>query len=219
MNHASTLQLVVVISGRGSNMLAIAEACASGALDARVNAVIADRTSAAGLAAAAARGLPTRCIPAAAYGDRNQFDAALLDAIVSAGADVVVLAGFMRILSTGFVEALRGTMLNIHPSLLPLYPGLHTHRRVLAAGDSRHGATVHYVTPELDGGPAVLQGAIAVRANETENALSARVHTVEHIIYPRVLGWIASGRLRCPDGQPQLDGRPLDRPVLENFDV
>lgn len=200
-------------------MAAIADACERGSVHARIVAVIADQPQAGGLALARERGLATQCIPAADFSGRAPFDAALLAALQKSGAEIIALAGFMRILGASLVESLSGRLLNIHPSLLPLYPGLHTHRRALSDGATLHGATVHYVTAKLDGGPRVLQGSIAVRPGETEQALSARVQTLEHIIYPRVLEWIASGRLRCIDGQPQLDQRALTHPVQENFDV
>ena len=219
MSGSTPLTLAVLISGRGSNMTAIADACQRGELPARIVSVIADRPQATGLALAQQHNLPTRCVSAADYPQRDDFDADLLARIRESGAELVILAGFMRILGARFVDSLRDRLLNIHPSLLPQYRGLHTHRRVLENGETRHGATVHYVTPELDGGPRILQGEIAVHADETENALSARVQAIEHIIYPRVLGWIASGRLHCSAGRPQLDGYPLQQPVLEKFDV
>ncbi|MGB6485662.1 MAG: formyltransferase family protein, partial [Steroidobacteraceae bacterium] len=141
-----------------------------------------------------------------------------LDAVLPAAQpDLIVLAGFMHILSQEFVEARAGRILHIHPSLLPKYRGLHTHRRVLEAGDRVHGASVHFVTAELDGGPLVLQSRVAVRAGDTEDTLSARVQATEHIIYPRVIGWLADGRLAWRDDQPWLDGKPLATPVLEDF--
>ena len=208
------LGLAVIISGRGSNMLAIARACRSGAVNARVLRVIADRDSAAGIAAAQALGLETRVVPARGFPDKPAFEAALADAIDASGASLVVLAGFMRILSPEFTARYDGRMLNIHPSLLPAYKGLHTHERVLAAGETSHGVTVHYVTAELDGGPLVLQARIAVTPGDTTETLSARIQQCEHIIYPRVIGWIASGRLQWRTGGPWLDGLPLERPVI-----
>lgn len=219
MSVPAPLSLAVLISGRGSNMAAIADACTRGELAARIVTVIADRPQAGGLALAQARRLPTQCIAASAFARREDFDVALLGAVQASGAQIVVLAGFMRILGSHFVGALRDRLLNIHPSLLPRYRGLHTHQRALAAGDTTHGASVHYVTPELDGGPVVLQGQLALRAEDDENSLSARVQIVEHIIYPRVIGWIAAGRLRCTDGRPRLDGRELTEPLMEQFDV
>ena len=140
------------------------------------------------------------------FGVRYQEDFAQL-------AELVVLAGFMRILGSAFVQRYAGRLLNIHPSLLPKYPGLDTHARALAAGDLEHGATVHYATAELDAGPAILQGVVPVLPGDTEDTLSARVHAVEHIIYPQVIGWIAAGRLAMKDGDAWLDGRRLESPV------
>lgn len=212
--HRAPLGLAVVISGRGSNMLAIARACQAGAVNAQVLRVIADRDGAAGIAAAQALGLATRVIPARDYPDRPAFESALADEIEASGASLVVLAGFMRILTPAFTARYAGRLLNIHPSLLPAYKGLNTHERVLAAGEARHGVTVHYVTAELDGGPLVLQARIAVRPGDTAETLSARVQQREHIIYPRVIDWIASGRLQWRSGAPWLDGALLDRPVM-----
>lgn len=131
--------------------------------------------------------------------------------------DLVVLAGFMRVLSAPFVERYAGRMINIHPSLLPKYTGLHTHQRVLEAGDAEHGASVHYVTPELDGGPVILQSRVPVKTGDTESSVAARVMATEHVIYPRVVGWIADGRLKWNDGRPTLDGKLLTQPVVEPF--
>jgi phosphoribosylglycinamide formyltransferase-1 len=211
------LRLVVVISGRGSNMAAIARECLAHRLAARVDLVVADRPSAGGIAVARELGIPTAVVPFADHPDRPSFERALGDAIDGARPDLVVLAGFMRILTPGFVGRYAGRMLNIHPSLLPRHRGLHTHRRALEAGDSRHGASVHFVTADLDGGPVVLQSRLEVRPGETEDALSARVQATEHSIYPRVIGWIASGRLAWRDDRAWLDGRPLESPVVEDF--
>ena len=218
MSTARPLQLAVLISGRGSNMAAIARACAAGEINARVRLVISERGGIAGLDTARAMGLETRTIAWAGAGDRLQFERALDETLAQSRADLIVLAGFMRILSQRFVEARSGGILNIHPSLLPLYRGLHTHRRVLEAGDRVHGASVHFVTAELDGGPVILQSRVAVRSGDTEEALSARVQATEHIIYPRVIGWLADARLAWRDGRPWLDGQPLDAPLVEDFD-
>jgi phosphoribosylglycinamide formyltransferase-1 len=148
--------------------------------------------------------------------DRAALSALLTIALERQGAGLVVLAGFMRILDAGFVRQWRGRLLNIHPSLLPAHRGLHTHRRVLEAGASQHGCTVHFVTEELDAGPAVIQGRLAVRPGDTEESLSARVQQLEHIIYPRAVGWFATGRLGWQDGRAMLDGRPLESPVIED---
>jgi phosphoribosylglycinamide formyltransferase 1 len=141
----------------------------------------------------------------------------LTDTLERAQPEVIALAGFMRILSPAFVTRYLGRMLNIHPSLLPAYRGLHTHRRVLEAGDSTHGASVHFVTPELDAGPVVLQSQVQVRPGDSESTLAARVLATEHVIYPRALGWFAEGRLKWHDGAAWLDGRRLDAPLLEDF--
>jgi phosphoribosylglycinamide formyltransferase-1 len=211
---SSPLGLAVIISGRGSNMLAIARASQAGQLNARVLQVIADRDSAAGIAAAQALGLATQVIPAKSFPDKASFETALAEAIDASGATLVVLAGFMRILSAEFTARYAGRLLNIHPSLLPAYKGLHTHERVLAAGETSHGVTVHYVTAELDGGPLLLQARIAVRPGDTADTLAARVQQREHIIYPRVIDWLATGRLQWRNGEPWLDGAALRQPVI-----
>jgi phosphoribosylglycinamide formyltransferase-1 len=215
MNDASTLALAIVISGRGSNMVAIAEACARGQIAARIARVIADRRDAGGIAAAHQLGLEVSVVAAREYADRAGFEFALQTAIDASGAQLVVLAGFMRILSPEFVRHYAGRMLNIHPSLLPRYPGLHTHERALAAQEREHGASVHYVTGELDAGPVVLQARVPVLPGDTPERLSARVQQQEHIIYPRAIGWIAAGRLQLADGGPIFDSRPLQQPMVE----
>jgi len=218
MSAGEPLRLAILISGRGSNMLAIAQACTEKKIHAEVDVVIADRTQAAGIEAARNLGIPTAVVPWKALDTREAAEQVLTDLLVAHRPDLIVLAGFMRILSTPFVERYTGRMLNIHPSLLPRYTGLHTHRRVLAAGDAQHGASVHFVTAELDGGPVVLQSRIAVRPGDTEEAISGRVQKTEHMIYPRVIGWMSDGRLAWRDGKPWLDGRPLESPVVEDFD-
>ena len=149
--------------------------------------------------------------------DRETFEHKLGEVVDNSTPDLVVLAGFMRVLSGPFVERYAGRIINIHPSLLPKYTGLHTHQRVLDAGDAEHGASVHFVTPELDGGPLILQSRVPVKAGDTESTLAARVMATEHVIYPRVVGWIAEGRLAWNDGRPLLDGKPLVQPVVEEF--
>jgi phosphoribosylglycinamide formyltransferase-1 len=209
------LPFAVLISGRGTNMVALARAAADGAIDGKVTVVISDRADGAGLVAARQLGLDTRVLPCAAGVDRAAYGALLDAAIAASGAQCVALAGFMRILDGRFVRRWQGRLLNIHPSLLPAWRGLHTHDRVLAAGERLHGCTVHFVTEELDTGPAVIQGRLAVRPGEDATALSARVQQLEHIIYPRALGWLVAGRLAWRDGSPWLDGRPLHSPVIE----
>ena len=215
MSAAPLLALAVVISGRGGNMAAIARACASGQIAARIVRVIADRPGAGGIALAQQLGLQLELVPAGEFADREAFEAALRAAIEASGAQLVVLAGFMRILSAQFTQHYAGALLNIHPSLLPKFPGLHTHRRALEAREQVHGASVHFVTQELDAGPIVLQARVPVLAGDTEASLSARVQQQEHIIYPKVIGWIAAGRLQCVNKLLKFDGRCLDQPLLE----
>jgi phosphoribosylglycinamide formyltransferase 1 len=211
------LRLAILISGRGSNMVAIARACADGGINARVALVVSERSGVAGLAAARELGIEAEVVAWRGNDERMRFESALDAALATAQPNIIVLAGFMRILSAQFVSARAGRILNIHPSLLPDYRGLHTHRRVLEAGDRTHGASVHFVTAELDGGPLILQSRVRVRAGDTEDTLSARVQATEHIIYPRVIGWICDGRLAWRDDQPWLDGRPLAAPIVEDF--
>lgn len=217
MTRQGTLRLAVLISGRGSNMAAIARRCAAGDIDAQVQLVIAERTGIAGLDRARALGLDTQTIPWATAVDRTHFERDLERALAAVRPDLIVLAGFMRILSPPFVAAHAGRMLNIHPSLLPAYRGLHTHRRALEAGDHVHGASVHFVTPELDGGPVILQSRVPVLPADSEDSLSARVQATEHIIYPRVIGWLAEGRLAWRGEQAWLDDQPLLAPLVEDF--
>jgi phosphoribosylglycinamide formyltransferase 1 len=210
------LELAILISGRGSNMVTIARACLAGQINARVRVVISDRPGVAGLAAARDLGIEALTIPWQGASDRSGFEHALGEALDAQHTDLVVLAGFMRILSPGFVARYAGRMLNIHPSLLPKYTGLHTHRRALEAMDTEHGASVHFVTAELDGGPLVLQSRVPVFAGDTEAALAARVQGTEHIIYPKVIGMIADGRLVLDEGRVRLDGKILGAPLVEN---
>jgi phosphoribosylglycinamide formyltransferase-1 len=187
--------IVILISGRGSNMEAIVRACAAERWPARIAAVVSNRPDAAGLAFAAAQGIETAVVEHGGFADREAFDAALADVVDSFSPDLVVLAGFMRVLTLGFVERYAGRMLNVHPSLLPSFPGLHTHERALEAGVALHGATVHFVTPQLDHGPIVVQGAIPVTAADDAGTLAKRLLAVEHVIYPRAVRWFIEGRL------------------------
>ncbi|MGO9804857.1 MAG: phosphoribosylglycinamide formyltransferase [Steroidobacteraceae bacterium] len=215
MSATPQLSLAILISGRGSNMEALARACQARALAARVAVVIADRADAGGLELARGLGVPTTTIAPA--GDRAAFEAALAAALEEHRPGAIALAGFMRVLSAEFVARYLGRLFNIHPSLLPKYPGLDSHARALAAGDAQHGASVHFVTPEVDAGPVVLQSRLAVRSGDTPASLAARVLATEHVIYPRALGWFADGRLSWRDGGAWLDGRPLPSPVVEEF--
>jgi phosphoribosylglycinamide formyltransferase 1 len=216
MSAGSPLRLAILISGRGSNMTALVRACLAGAIRAQPVIVISDRADAAGLGSARGLGVETAALPPRP-GDTAAFERAAAAALDARGCDVIALAGFMRILSAPFVGRYLGRMLNIHPSLLPAYRGLHTHRRVLAAGERVHGASVHFVTAELDGGPVVLQSQVAVQPGDTEATLQARVLATEHVIYPRALGWFAERRLAWHDGAAWLDGRRLESPLLEDF--
>ena len=187
--------LVILISGRGSNMMAIAEACAAEGWNARIAAVISNQPDATGLAGAQRLGIATAVVDHRAHAHRMAFDAALAEAIDAFAPDLVVLAGFMRILSAEFVNRYAARMLNIHPSLLPAFTGLHTHRRAIDAGCKLAGTTVHVVTPELDHGPIVAQAAVPVLEGDTEETLAARVTAAEHILYPRVVRWWVEGEL------------------------
>jgi phosphoribosylglycinamide formyltransferase-1 len=193
-------RIAILISGRGSNMEAIVDACAAERWPATISAVISNRADAAGLAFARARGIATTVVDHTAFATRDAFDAALADAIDRFGADLVVLAGFMRILGDAFVRRYEGRLLNIHPSLLPAFPGLHTHRRALDAGCKVAGATVHFVTAALDHGPIVVQAVVPVLAGDDEARLAGRVLAKEHVIYPRAVRWFVEGRLRVERG-------------------
>lgn len=179
-----------------------------------VRAVISNRADAEGLQLARTMGIATATLAQQNFPDREAFDAGLADLIESHQPQLLILAGYMRILSAAFIRRFADRALNIHPSLLPRYRGLHTHRRVLADGETLHGASVHYLTEELDEGPAVIQGQVPVMAGDTEETLAARVRQIEHRIYPQAVSWIAAGRLVCRDGQPWLDGEPLRTPVV-----
>jgi phosphoribosylglycinamide formyltransferase-1 len=200
--------IVILISGRGSNMEAIVKACAAEGWPARVAAVISNRPDAGGLAFAAAQGIATAAVDHKQFAERSAFDAELARVIQGFAPDVVVLAGFMRILSADFVRQFEGRLLNIHPSLLPAFTGLHTHRRALQAGCKFAGATVHLVTPELDHGPIIAQAVVPVLPDDTEATLSARVLVREYELYPRAVRWLVEGELQVENGLVrQLKGR------------
>ncbi len=202
-------RIVVLISGNGSNLQAIIDAIANKEIDGEIVAVISNRAEAYGLQRASAAGIPARVLAYSDYNDRQKYDQALMALIDQYEPDLVVLAGFMRILTDEFVNHYLGRMVNIHPSLLPKYKGLNTHQRVLQAGDSEHGATVHFVTPELDSGPVIVQEKLAVEKNETAEQLADRVHQIEHKIYPQAISWFAAGRLTLSDNKVLLDKQPL----------
>ncbi|MBX3636716.1 MAG: phosphoribosylglycinamide formyltransferase [Rubrivivax sp.] len=200
-------RIVILISGRGSNLQAIAERCAEQRWPAAVVAVVSNRADAAGLSWAAERGIATAVVDHRGFASREAFDAALSEVIDGFAPDLVALAGFMRILGDDFVRRYEGRMLNTHPSLLPAFPGLHTHRRALEAGCQVAGATVHFVTPALDHGPIVMQGVVPVRPGDDEATLAERVLAVEHVIYPQSVRWFVEGRLRIEGGRVrQTDG-------------
>ena len=194
------LRVVILVSGRGSNLEALIRARDNGFLPIEIAAVISNRSDAGGLAIAAAHGIKTTVVPHGGYATRQAFDAALASEIDAFAPSLVVLAGFMRILTPEFVGRYAGRLVNIHPSLLPAFPGLHTHARALAAGCKVHGATVHFVTPLLDHGPIVIQAAVPVLSDDNEARLAARVLAQEHVIFPQALAWIAAGKLRIEGG-------------------
>lgn len=205
----TTCDVVVLISGSGSNLQALIDSSAGGENPARIRAVLSNRADAYGLERAKAAGIDTRVLDHKAFDGREAFDAALIEAIDAFAPQLVVLAGFMRILSPDFVRHYAGRLLNIHPSLLPKYKGLHTHQRALEAGDAEHGCSVHFVTEELDGGPLVVQAVIPVQSGDSLDSLAQRVHEQEHLIYPLAVRWFAEGRLRLGAQGAMLDGQPL----------
>ncbi|MFK3776235.1 phosphoribosylglycinamide formyltransferase [Pseudomonas xanthosomatis] len=202
-----TCNVVVLLSGSGSNLQALIDSASDS--PARIRAVISNRADAYGLERARAAGIDTAVLAHGGFDGREAFDAALMALIDGFEPDLVVLAGFMRILSGGFVRHYQGRLLNIHPSLLPLYKGLHTHQRALEAGDSEHGCSVHFVTEELDGGPLVVQAVVPVASDDTAQTLAQRVHLQEHQIYPLAVRWFAEGRLRLGEQGALLDDQPL----------
>lgn len=207
-------RLAVLISGNGSNLQAIIDACRSGQLNAEVALVLSNRPQAYGLERARNAGIDTMTLDHKDYADRAAFDAALAGKLEQADVDWIVLAGFMRILTTAFVERFLGRLINIHPSLLPKYPGLDTHARALEANDDEHGATVHFVTPTVDAGPAILQGRLAIQAGDTADDLQRRVYTLEHQIYPVAIQWLIEGKVAFEDGKATWLHRPICIPGL-----
>ena len=214
MTSTRPAQIVVLISGRGSNMRALVERSHDAAMGYEVAAVIADQPAAGGLAIARDLGVPAHLVAADKSMARARYDEQLDATIEPYGPSLIVLAGFMRILSPEFVARHEGRVLNIHPALLPKYPGLHTHQRAIDAGDEQHGATVHFVTAQLDEGPAVIQARVRIEPEDDAQSLSARVQVLEHRIYPIAVRWFCAGRLRYAQGRAWLDGAALETPVM-----
>ncbi len=208
----------ILISGSGTNLQAFIDAVAAGDLDLDLCVVFSNNPEAFGLERAENAGIPTVCIRHGDYPDRESFDRAVIDELDQLTPDLLVLAGFMRILSPMFVEHYEGKILNIHPALLPRYPGLNTHQRALDAGDEWHGSTVHFVTEELDGGPRVLQGRLRIDPNESADDLQTRVQTIEHKIYPEAAGLVGSGRVLFKDGNSWVDGEVAEEPFVRSYD-
>ncbi|YCI82560.1 phosphoribosylglycinamide formyltransferase [Enterobacteriaceae bacterium] len=203
------MNIVALISGNGSNLQAIIDACESGKIAGTLRAVFSNKADAFGLQRARDAGIPAHALSAGQFATREAFDRELMQEIDAYAPDLVVLAGYMRILSPAFVAHYTGRLINIHPSLLPKYPGLHTHRQVLENGDAEHGTSVHFVTDELDGGPVILQAKVPVFDGDDEADITARVQAQEHAIYPLVVSWFADGRLKMQDNAAWLDGQKL----------
>ncbi|WP_336981982.1 MULTISPECIES: phosphoribosylglycinamide formyltransferase [unclassified Cedecea] len=201
--------IVVLISGNGSNLQAIIDACQQKKINGTISAVFSNKADAFGLERAREAGIPTHALAASEFASREAFDRQLMQEIDAYAPDVVVLAGYMRILSPAFVARYSGRLLNIHPSLLPKYPGLHTHRQVLENGDEDHGTSVHFVTDELDGGPVILQAKVPVFEGDDEDEITARVQHQEHAIYPLVVSWFLDDRLKMRQNAAWLDGVQL----------
>jgi phosphoribosylglycinamide formyltransferase-1 len=201
--------IVVLISGNGSNLQAIIDACDHRITQGKVTAVFSNQADAYGLKRAQSAGIDAQFIDAKAYGSREAFDQQLMRQIDQYQPDLIVLAGYMRILSDAFVDHYQGKMINIHPSLLPKYPGLETHQRAIDAGDTEHGTSVHFVTAELDGGPVILQAKVPVFTDDSVQSLSERIQAQEHDIYPLTVQWFVDGRLCMQDGKALLDGKVL----------
>lgn len=213
MSAGRKIRLVVLISGRGSNLQAILDQAASGELPVEVAAVISNRPGVQGLERARQAGVPALELDHQEFADRPAFEAALIELMDRYQPNLVILAGFMRMLTAGFTEHYRGRLFNIHPSLLPKFRGLHTHERALAAGETEHGASIHFVTAELDGGPVIVQAKVPVLPGDDPDTLAARVLEQEHRLYPLAIRWFAEGRLRLAGEQVLFDDQPLVKPL------
>jgi phosphoribosylglycinamide formyltransferase-1 len=211
------LKAAILVSGSGSNLQSFIDQVADNRVDLEITVVMANRRDAYGLTRAKNSGIETACIEHGQFADRETFDRAVAKELDRFEPALIILAGFMRILSPWFVRHFHGKILNIHPALLPLYPGLHTHDRVLKAGDAHHGSTVHFVTDELDGGPRILAGRIAIRADDTADTLMSRVQAVEHQIYPQAAQLFAEGRVTYRDGNAWLDGQIMTDPLILDY--
>lgn len=212
------ISVVVLISGSGTNLQAIIDGQQDGSLPINISAVISNRPAVKGLERAQQANIPAIVVDHKEFSSRDAFDQHLMNTIDRYQPQLVVLAGFMRVLTEGFVNHYLGRLLNIHPSLLPLYPGLHTHQRAIDAGDSEHGTTVHFVTPQLDGGPAIIQAKVPVYAEDDADTLANRVLGQEHVIYPQAIRWFAEQKLTLKQGRAFLEGEPLGQSgyLIEN---
>ncbi len=211
------MKAAILVSGSGSNLQSFIDQVADNRVDLEIAVVMANRRDAYGLTRAKNSGIETACIEHGQFADREAFDRAVAKELDRFEPALIILAGYMRILSPWFVRHFHGKILNIHPALLPLYPGLHTHDRVLKAGDSQHGSTVHFVTDELDGGPRIMAGRIAIRADDTADTLMSRVQAVEHQIYPQAAQLFAEGRVTYNDGNAWLDGKIMTDPLTLDY--
>jgi phosphoribosylglycinamide formyltransferase-1 len=214
---ARRCKTAILISGTGTNLQAFIDAVSSGNLDLDLTVVFSNNPDALGLQRAEQAGIPTSCIQHSDYPDRESFDQAVICELDRFEPDLLILAGFMRILSKSFVAHYAGKILNIHPALLPLYPGLNTHQRVLDAGDEWHGSTVHFVTDQLDAGPRILQGRLLIIQGESAEELEKRVQTIEHQIYPQAAGLVGSGKVIFKNGQSWVDGHVAKEPVIQTY--
>jgi phosphoribosylglycinamide formyltransferase-1 len=215
---AAACKTAILISGSGTNLQAFIDRVSDGSVSLDLSVVFSNRADAFGLTRARDAGISTACLAHQDFPDRRAFDTAVMRMLDRWQPDLIVLAGFMRILSPAFVAYYAGRVINIHPALLPSYPGLNTHQRVLDAGDKWHGSTVHFVTEELDAGPRIMQGRLPVIASESAEQLAARVQAVEHQIYPQTADMVGNGRVEFRDGQTWIDGRIAEEPIVRTFD-
>lgn len=207
------IRFAVLASGHGSNLQALIDACQQGSIQAELVGVLSNEPDAYALQRAQQADIRQQVVNHRDYPNRESFEAEITQVLQTWQVDVIVLAGFMRVLTAGFVNRFSGQIINIHPSLLPAYKGLHTHQRVLNTGDRYHGCTVHFVTPELDSGAAIAQSLLQVSHNDSKESLANKVHQLEHELYPRIIAWIAAGRVALLGNQAYLDGQPLLEPI------